>query len=150
MDSDDSPPANEAALMAAYRNARYRIDGPRGEFTLRVDQHSAPLTALLQAGGVQCAALLTAFNPGSNRCSQQQNETAQRSLARDLSAAGHRCLQGRNEDLAGEWPVEPSLLALGLTLPGAHAIAARFAQAAFLWSDASGTPRLVKTAATAG
>jgi len=136
-------------LESAFRRTRYRVHVPQGALLLHVDVVEPGLASLLRASHVHQAALLTAFNPGGRRHPPFRNRQAQRALRAELLQSGHEVLEGRNEDPRGLWPAEPALLALGLSLPCAQRIALRYGQVAFLWLDATGTPRLVEAAAAA-
>jgi Protein of unknown function (DUF3293) len=136
-------------LRLAYRAAHYRFDVPGAPLLLQVDQHSAALQQLLRDAGRSCAAALTAFNPRGELQAEHSNLHAQQQLVVELEALWCLCILGRHEDPKGQWPPEISALALGLDRPNAHALAARYGQLAFLWCDASGTPRLVETGADA-
>jgi hypothetical protein len=132
------------ALRTAYLAALYRF-GPlpdTGPIELRVGQRNEALQAWLQGGKHHCATVLTAFNPGSERCSDERNAAAQHQL-RDEAASRALCfIEGRNLDPAGHWPPEDSLLIAGLSLVDSHDMAHRFGQLAFLWSDTSAVPQL--------
>jgi hypothetical protein len=136
------------SLRAAFRATFYRFDVPDAELLLKVGEPSMALAGLLRNRGANCAAVITAFNPQAQSRSAALNRAAQEQLLNDLRTAGYACVAGRNEDPAGQWPVEESLLVLGLDLETAQALATRYGQVAFLWMDAStATPRLVETAA---
>jgi hypothetical protein len=134
-------------LESAFRRTRYRVWIPGAELVLRVDRTEPALATLLHAANARCAALLTAFNPGGRRQAAFGNRQLQRRLDEQLRGQGCATFAGRNEDPRGLWPAEPSLLVPGLPFTRAREIAARYGQAAFLWMDADGTPRLVETAA---
>lgn len=144
--ASDSFAADRVALFGAYRAARYCVEAPE-PFELAVDQCSETLLRLLRDTGAACAALLTAFNPGSAPRTATENETAQRSLQETLDSSGWRTIPACNEDPYHQWPTEVSTLALGLPLEDARRIAAQYGQLAFLWSDATGCPRLIETSA---
>ena len=134
------------ALHAAFRATLYHFDSPAGELRLKVDVRNPLLASLLNSRGVHSVAALTAFNPQGRRRDETANKLAQIRLHNDLQAAHYELLPGRNEDAAEEW-VEESVLVLGITLTDAHALATRYDQLAFLWSEAAtATPRLVFTA----
>jgi len=138
-------------LREAYRRTTYRVWAPGAQLQLRAGKPDAALAKLLREAWVQGAALLTAWNPGSRRCTREENESAQQRLIEELAQGGHPCLRARNEpDAAGgtgeDW-TEESVLALDLTLPAARALALRYGQLAFLWIDARATPQLVMAAA---
>jgi hypothetical protein len=137
--------ALDERLHAAYRATLYRFDAPGGELQLQVDCSSLALQRLLQHARQPCAAVLTAFNPGSVLQEESRNLRAQSALAEELQCVGLNCIPGRHEDPDGRWPTESGLLVLGLGRSAAREMAARYGQLAFLWSDASATPRLVET-----
>ncbi len=132
-------------LITAYRAALYQVDLPGLRLELRVDTHCQALQRWLSMQGHACAALLTAHNPGSERCSNAQNDMAQQQLQEEICARGLPFFTGRNVDRQGQWPQEESLLVPDLPLDAAHALARQFGQRAFLWCDDSGTPRLIQT-----
>lgn len=133
-------------LEIAFRRTAYRVRAPATELMLRIDQPNPALAGVLQDAGVQCAAVLTAFNPRGRRSPPFLNRRAHQQLRTELERAGYTLLPGHNEDPRRHWPVEPTWTALGLPLADAQTIAARFGQAAILWMDAAGTPRLIAAA----
>lgn len=143
--------ALDDALLAAYHATCYRVQAPGTELRLHIGRHEPLLAKLLREAWVEHAALLTAWNPGSQPQDPATNEASHQSLVQELQAAGYPCLHGRNEPAAGSasdagW-VERSVLALDVSFDAARAIAARYGQLAFLWIDKQATPRLVITAA---
>lgn len=132
-------------LITAYRAALYQVDLPEQRLELRVDAHSEALQRWLSAQGHASAALLTAHNPGSQRRSATQNDSAQRDLQQQIRARELQYFTGRNLDPRGQWPPEESLLVSDLPPEEAHALARQFGQRAFLWCEDSGTPRLIQT-----
>lgn len=136
-------------LESAFRRTRYLVLAPGGALVLRVDETAPAMATLLRECKASEAALLTAFNPGGRRQSPFRNRQAQRTLRAELLRHGHALLEGSNEDPRGLWPREPTLLVLGMSLRRALDISLRYGQAAFLWMDAAGTPRLIEAAAAA-
>jgi hypothetical protein len=146
----DPPAVPDPQLLAAYRATHYVVRAPGRDLHLRIDQYDAQLAKLLREAWVDSAALITAWNPGSQRQASQLNHALQSQLVNALAADGHPCLHGRNEpavESAREAWQEESVLALGITLASARAIAARYGQLAFVWIDQDATPRLRLTAA---
>jgi hypothetical protein len=138
------------AQRAAFRAAKYYFSSPDGQVLVKVDEPNTALADLLRSCNPAGAAVITAFNPHGRRQDDALNRTAQNQLLSDLRTAGHTLLPGRNEDPAGVWPIEESFLVLGIGLPAARMLAARYGQLAFLWADAANaTPRLMETAASA-
>jgi hypothetical protein len=147
----DLPGKLDETLLAAYRATCYRVQAPGAELQLRIGQPDAQLAKLLREAWVERAALLSAWNPGSQTQARERNEASHEALVRELKAAGYPCLPGMNEpdgSASGRsrW-IEPSVLALDLTLEAAHEFAARYGQLAFLWIDRQATPQLMVTAA---
>jgi hypothetical protein len=146
----EKPRNLDATLASVYRATCYHVAAPGAQLQLRVDQYDVGLAKVLREAWVESAALLTAWNPGSQACPKERNEARQEELVRELKAAGYPCLAGSNvpdQRSADAW-VEPSVLALDVPLAAAHEIAARYGQVAFLWIDKQATPRLVATAAS--
>lgn len=138
----------EDALRAAYCATNYRYTSAEGELLLIVGRANPALAALLRNRGVHCAAVLTAFNPGSVQQEPDWNLAAQSALQRELQAMGLECIPGLHEDPTGNWPAEAGLLVPGMGRIEAHAMAARYGQLAFLWCDASAVPQLIETTAS--
>jgi hypothetical protein len=130
-------------LIAAYRATEYRVGSDADGFVLRVDVRSEPLARLYDACGVRCAAFVTACNPHSQRQSATANRAALARMREALAASACRLIDGAGVDPSGAWPAEESMLALGLGLEDAKAIARRFEQNAIVWAAADAIPRLV-------
>ena len=140
----------DAALIRAYRAARYGVSAAPGEggpFALQVDVPSARLLALLARHSVREAAYLTACNPRSERLTDAENRRRMVKLETALRASGRVVIAGRGEDVdtkgKGRWPGEPSMLALGMSEAEAMRLGDAFAQNAVLHAGRDGVPRLV-------
>lgn len=120
------------SLINQYRKARYRVRAA-APFELRVGEPSAAADTLLKRENASCAALITAYNPGSEPQPQARNATAQERLRSELRAAGYRWLEG--EGSGENWPPEPSLFVPGLSRSAAAALARRYGQHAFLYYE---------------
>ena len=132
-----------ADLLEAYRRTEYRVDDCGCAFVLRIDEPSEALRECHDAFGVHCSAFVTAWNPRSMPTPRADNEAAMSRLEQALAVMGCRWLRGEGIDPDGEWPGEPSVLALGIDEAAAVDLAQRFDQYAIVWSGADGTPRLV-------
>lgn len=140
----------EAALIRAYRGARYCVSAAPGEggpFALQVDVPSARLLALLARHRVSEAAYLTACNPKSEQLTDAENRRRMARLDAELRASGCVVIPGRGEDAAAKakrrWPGEPSMLALGMNEAEASRLGKAFGQNAVLHTGRDGAPRLV-------
>ena len=141
MTADD--PGKENALLAAYRAAHYQVTGTPAPFVLRIGQRSPELAAVQLAHHVDCSAFVTAWNPDSVAQPEAVNRAAQQRLETQLSAMGLTLLAGFGGDPSGQWPGEPSVLALGLSRSEAERVGRVFGQRAIVWSGETAVPELV-------
>jgi len=137
------PSAISADLVASYRAADYQAGSGPAAVTLRIDQYSESLAQLLAASGRQCAAFITACNPGSQPQSPETNRAAHALLREELSRHTDQIIEGTGSDPSGAWPPEPSLLALGVKLDVAEALGRQFRQNAVVWAGADAISRLI-------
>ena len=135
---------SRTSLEALYRSAEYLI-GTAPRLNLRIDAPAPLLDQLLREEGAPCAALLTAYNPGSRMRAAAENENALQRMQQQLFQAGVRTLPALGRDTHGSWPDEAGVLALGITLPVATATATAFGQLAFVWCAVGKPPRLIWT-----
>src|SRR5688572_33299607 len=103
-------------LIGAYQRAEYVV---QDKFTLKIGRRSAPLDALLEAHGAASAAFVTAANPRGEKRADADNRAALAELEASLACPFYKG-QGRDPD--GNWPAEPSLLAVGITRGEAEAL----------------------------
>lgn len=71
------------------------------------------------------------------------NEKANQRLNEYLRSLGARVINGAGADPTGEWPPEPSFLALGIDLASAQRFGKLYKQDAIIWSDSDAIPRLI-------
>lgn len=131
------------SLIAAYEATRYRVCDPLHDFVLRIGEPSVGLLALYEMHGVRSAAYLTAYNPYSHVTPDEQNRAAQAALLGDLDSAGAVVLVAQGEGTIGDWPPEPSVLAIGLSRDEAEVLGRRYKQNAVVWIGADAVPQLV-------
>jgi Protein of unknown function (DUF3293) len=131
------------SLVAAYRATRYEVTAASPPFELRVDETSVALATCHRVHDVRCSAFVTAWNPGSRQAAAAVNSAAGAALEQRLRARGYRLLAGRGVDPAGRWPVEDSVLVLGLERDAACEIARQFGQAGLVCAGDDAVPRLV-------
>ena len=132
----------EPALLEAYRETHYEVDGPR-PIVLRVGERCEPLAELMAAEGASCAAFITAFNPFSEPLGDEENEALLGSLRGSLTGAGWTLFEGQGRHPSGEWAPESSLLILGMERGEAAELGARWRQNAVVWVGAGAVPELV-------
>ena len=129
-------------LLQAYRRTGYVVLLPQGEVVLRIDENSPPLDALLDAWGYPCWAFITAYNPGS-RLDPAGNDARHTHLLREIEARRLPSFPGRGIGCDGRWPVEESLLVLGLDVADARTIGKAFGQLAVVAGERRGPALLV-------
>ena len=121
-------------LMQAYASTLFTA-----EFTKSVDfkhgEANPKADAVLVLFDVASAALITAWNPYSEPRSDAENQAAQRQLEAELAAQGISYLPAVGKGTTGDWPPEPSVLALGLEFSAAQALAVKYQQNAYLWIE---------------
>lgn len=144
----DRPTALKPELVNAYLETDYKVFASTGDtqertFTMRVGQACEPLAHLFQERGIQCAAFVTAYNPYSAAHEDLDNETRQASLLQTLDQHKVIYLSGEGRHPSGNWPAEPSVLALNLPLDASKRLGMRFDQNAVLWCGIDAIPHLV-------
>lgn len=121
-------------LMQAYASTLFTaeffksVDFKHGEANPKAD-------AVLVLFDVASAALITAWNPYSEPRSDAENQAAQRQLEAELAELGISYLPAVGKGTTGDWPPEPSVLALGLEFSAAQALAVKYQQNAYLWIE---------------
>lgn len=127
-----SEPKLNDALWQAYERTRFLADTPLGRIEIRVKHPSPLLDTLLDEHGAWTWAYITAFNPGSTRLPDYENDERHALLVNAVRAAGHPAFGGEGVGEDGAWPAERSLLILGIAIEDATAIGARFGQVAIV------------------
>lgn len=137
---DDS--ALDPAMIQAYRETHYRVDGSR-EYTLRIGHYSEALQHAHHLHEVTCSAYITAYNPYSVTKTEAENVRLQQALEQELLDRKWVFQRGFGQHPANGWPAEPSVLIFGLNLDAAKELGRRFEQNALVWNGADAVPRLV-------
>jgi len=131
-------------LIFTYHDTDYHVFA-EPPLILHTNTANLALDELLMARGATTAAFLTAWNPLSSDTPRAQNEAAQAALQADLTASGISWINGEGRGRRGDWPPEPSLLAIGIEYDAALALAQRYSQNAWLWAQAGQPVQLVLT-----
>ncbi|HUM11513.1 MAG TPA: DUF3293 domain-containing protein [Myxococcaceae bacterium] len=130
-------------LVQAYLETRYRVFPPGSpEHVLRVGQRHPGFDAQLAEARGSRWVVLTAWNPGSVRCTEAENTAAQGELGATLRRAGLVAWPARGESPGRDW-MEESLCVLDLDPEQARALARRFGQVAVVQGELGGEARLV-------
>ena len=125
-------------LQQAYLETDYIVsDDP--PLLLTIGEPSDDARILLASFGVQTAAFVTAWNPGSQLLSDGENEERQLRLLDEIEKRRMNYLLGSGE--RADWR-EYSYFVLGITREDADQLARQFQQNAYVWLDESGIPEL--------
>jgi hypothetical protein len=130
------------ALLAAYRRTSFYADTARGRLVIRIGESHPDLDAILRASGCETWAYLTAFNPGSVRLSDAENDRGQRELEDALRPLEHPMFPGEGVGDDGTWPPERSILVLGIEREAALLLGRRFGQRAIVCGRLGGLATL--------
>ncbi len=130
----------DAALIAAYRAACYRVEAG---FDLSIDRPSTALAAWQAGHGASSSALITACNPASQARSEQWNRAATRQLEAELLQRELAFSATVALDSQDNWPPEPGFLVAGLAREPAAALGRRLGQNALVFAGAEAVPRLI-------
>jgi len=131
----------DPATIQAYRETHFVVEN-EAPFVLLVGQQNEALAALHKMAGVESSAFVTAWNPYSKRCSDEDNVKRQEALAHDLHQLGLRFVNGVGRHPSSDW-AEPSFLVLGVSLEVAKELGERYEQNAIVWCGADAVPRLI-------
>lgn len=121
---------SEQALLAAYHNARYCVQTSDGDCFLPIGKMGDDLPKVLTAAGP--FAIVTAWNPGSEVKSAQENHQRHRQLLSAIAALPH--WPTWSDDGQGNW-YEEGVAVWGVTDKQAIELGQRFAQAAIVWVE---------------
>lgn len=142
MDVDEHDTVLPAWLVTAYRATRYAVHA-QPAFALQIDVPSPELDALMDRGGHESAAYITAWNPLGVDLPQAESAARQACLMHELNARGRRWVEGFGAHPYDHGQGEPSLLVLGVNRVTACDLGRRHGQNALLWVGADAVPHLL-------
>ncbi|MBT4161622.1 MAG: DUF3293 domain-containing protein [Gammaproteobacteria bacterium] len=126
-------------LLRAYQITDYIVsDDP--PLTLNIGVGNDDARILLASFGVETAAFVTAWNPGSEVLTEDENDDNQAELLSEIELRRLNYLVAYGE--RADWR-EYSYLILGIDREDASALAHQFGQNAYVWVDLTGIPELV-------
>lgn len=132
-----------STLIKAYQCTNYSVRDGSDNFVLRIDVISNSLENLYQRNGVGSAVFVTAFNPLGEQTEEAQNLAAHETLGTRLRSLTSHVFAGIGEDPSGEWPGEPSWLALGIDLATSRQLGRDYGQNAVVWCNSDAIPKLI-------
>lgn len=129
-------------LEASYRQAEYVVYGAP-DLVIRIGEANDVLDSVLDEEGAESAAYLTAANPGGVLQDERANALSCAALHQALADAGYKCYLGEGRDPSGDWPAEPSILAVGISRHEAEVIGRSYEQNAIVFIERGAAPELV-------
>lgn len=122
-------------LIKAYQQAKYVIYDSDNEFYVKVGIHYPYLDDLLARHNAACAALITAFNPRSQRLEVAENLQRNKDLRHNIGLENYTFLEAYSTDEKEEWPKEESFFIFNIERSKADYLAKKFIQNAYLWVE---------------
>lgn len=135
-------PSISKELLNSYCATDFHVFS-ESPFVLKIGQNSKDLAEIHHTAGVSSSAFITAYNPYSAECTDEQNLEAQSRLLKSINLLGLKTIQGEGRDSKGKWPGEPSLLVLGCENAQAQELGRLFQQNAIVWCGENVVPELV-------
>jgi hypothetical protein len=132
-----------AALTAAYRATKFRIESGAKNIVVRIGKRSPAAEALIRRARASCGAYITAHNPGSHARDDRFNRQAQFALHVELAAAGYETYHGAGTGPDPSWAPEPSLFVIGMSKSDAVKVAREYGQLAFVFIELGRPAELV-------
>lgn len=128
----------DPTLKQTYLETDYVVsDDP--PLLLNIGVKNGDAQILLASMGVKTGAFITAWNPGSQALSDDENDDRQYQLLTEIEKHRLNYLVGFGE--RQDWR-EYSYLVLGISRELASSLATQFEQNAYVWIDESGIPEL--------
>ena len=130
-------------LFDSYRRTTYSVETPLGAIRLRVGERNDDLAELLKRYGTTRWAYVTAFNPGSQILTTDENLARQSRLEDILICEGLTFFTGEGVGDDPAWSPEKSVLILNNSRLRAIHLAREFGQNAILVGEEITVPELL-------
>lgn len=132
-----------ASLQAAFLETAYHVVVADKTCILQIGQDHPEFDAILVQFGQAAWAIVTAYNPGAQTLSEQENVLRAERLRLAALNQGWLVCPARNVAARGDWPDEPGLLLAGCGEAAARQLARAFGQLAFVCGEIGQRARLV-------
>ncbi|QDP01630.1 DUF3293 domain-containing protein [Thalassotalea sp. PS06] len=119
-------------LMKIYQDTLYQVTINNETFPIELGESEGALHLWLQQQGVYAAALISAYNPYSEKLSEEENLKADNNLQSELKETGYQFHCGQGQSPSGDW-IEPSVLVLNIDRRNACLLAQKYRQNAFVF-----------------
>jgi hypothetical protein len=128
-------------LIKAYTQTLYKVNGFLNPII--IGKISDELEQYLVQNNVRCWAYITAYNPMSERLSEEENENRNSQLRNDLR--DYIKIKGIGVDLNGKWIGEKSFLVLGIDRTNAISLARKYGQKGVVYGEIGEPAELLLT-----
>jgi len=129
-------------LLKAYRETQYHVYTDPS-FILQPGVYCTELAQLHNQFRVSSSAVITAWNPYSEKLYEKINSLRQKELCKAVSSMDLRSLRALGQHPSGNWPGEDSLFILGIEFSAASALGKQFDQNAIVYSRVDAVPKIV-------
>ena len=130
-------------LVKTFQTTRFIVCAPDREIILRIGELNPKLNELTAKYEAFSCAFVTAWNPGSVRLSELNNQERQTQLMSEVRRRGYPFLLGRGIGESEEWPSEPSILVTGIRRESAEDLGRLFEQLAIVFAERGNPPELL-------
>jgi len=131
-------------LQVNFENTTFQAETPLGVVKLRIGVSNPTLSQLLTRFAVDEWAYITAYNPGAQPTSEEENAQKQNELKEWLARQSFLTFDGEGIGDNKDWPPEPSLLVLGIKRQLAVDLGLKYRQVAIVAGSKDAIPRLVE------
>jgi len=130
-------------LVQAYLETDYHVASPEGSLTFHIGRENSNNDMLLIGAGVERWAVVTAWNPHSQRRSWEENDAAQDRLKKAIESRELKWWEAAGRHPSNDWPAEESCLVLNLRRKDARELCREFGQLAVLYGETGDSPWLL-------
>lgn len=141
--SNGSSASATAQLDAEYRATVYLVFLPEYTVALHVDEPAPVLDDWLARNDYRSWAFISAYNPGSQPVSDEENRARHLQLTQAADALGLPWIEGLGRPDNRHWKPEFSLFLPSIARKDALALASRFGQNAILYGKRGKPPKLI-------
>ena len=133
----------DPVLHQAYLATTYQAETESGLVHVRIGHTSAKLDGILKCRGLQEWLFITAWNPASQKLSDDENERRHQNLVSRITELGLTAYAGWGVPDEANWEPEKSLLVLGIDTNLAGDLCAQYGQNAVVMGLYGQQARLV-------
>ena len=134
--------SNKEELKQHYLNTTYSVFIEDKQYDIKIEQ-ALPQKINRLISKDKTAAILTAWNPRSQKLSEAENKTRNSALRSQLKE--YTIFNALGQGCDASWPAEESFLVIGISKEQAELVAVEFEQNAYIWFEFDQQASLVFT-----